>query len=263
MKIAICFYGLVGSKFNKYGKGEALDPIKSYQYCKKYILDNKYETKVFIHSQSYNHKKKLIDIYNPNKFLIERQKNFFWKTVFNKKIIFKLIKCFIKFKNFSKNFEDYKKSFKRCENLLSRWYSTKKVVDLKKKYEIENNVIFDLVMLTRLDMAYFSKFEFDKISKKNLTVPHHNDVPAPRNNYKTKIEKNNKTYEKGISDFWFISSSENIDRFSKLYDYFGNYNISSHISSLQHAKFLNLNLNFYKFRGIDHEAIRRLNHSSE
>ena len=31
----------------------------------------------------------------------------------------------------------------------------------------------------------------------------------------------------------------------------------------KYAKFLNLDLNFYKFRGIDHEAIRRLNVSSE
>ena len=35
-------------------------------------------------------------------------------------------------------------------------------------------------MLTRLDMAYFSKFEFDKIPKKKLTVPHHNDVGGPK-----------------------------------------------------------------------------------
>ena len=66
-----------------------------------------------------------------------------------------MIKCFVNLKDFSKNYNDYKKSFKRCENLLSRWYSTKKVVDLKRKYEIENNIEFDLVMLTRLDMAYF------------------------------------------------------------------------------------------------------------
>lgn len=263
MKIAICFYGLVGSKDKKYGKGEALDPLISYEYFKKYILENNNQAKIFIHSQSYNHKNQLIKIYNPKKFLIEKQKNFFWKTIFNKKMIIKLIKCFIQFKNFSKNYDDYRKSFKRCKNLLSRWYSTKKVVGLKKEYELENNIEFDLVMLTRLDMAYFSKFEFEKISKKKLTVPNHNDVSAPRNNYQVQIKKNNRTLEKGISDFWFISSSKNIDRFSRLYDFFSNYNISSHVSSFQHAKFLNLDLNFYKFRGIDHEAIRRLNESSE
>ncbi len=263
MKVAVCFYGLVGSKDKKYGVGDTLDPTISYEYFKKNILENENQIKIFIHSQSYDSKNQLIDIYNPNKFLIEKQKNFFWKTLFNKKVIIKLMKCFINLKNFSKNYHDYKKSFKRCENLLSRWYSTKKVVDLKIEYETENNIEFDLVMLTRLDMAYFSKFEFDKIPQKKLTVPHHNDVGGPKNNYEVSIKKNNRTFEKGISDFWFISSSRNIDQFSRLYDHFNNYNISSHVSSFQHAKFLNLELNFYKFRGIDHEAIRRLNLSSE
>ena len=39
MKIAICFYGLVGSKDKKYGKGEALDPTISYKFYKKMFLN--------------------------------------------------------------------------------------------------------------------------------------------------------------------------------------------------------------------------------
>ena len=70
-------------------------------------------------------------------------------------------------------------------------------------------------------------------------------------------------FEKGISDFWFISSSQNIDIFSSLYNYFHQYNISSHVSSYEHSKRKKLNLNFYKFRGIDHEAIRRINKSEK
>ena len=77
MKIGICFYGLVGSKDKKYGKGDALNPLISSKYFKKYILDKNHQIKIFIHSQSYNHKNQLINIYNPSKFLIEKQKNFF------------------------------------------------------------------------------------------------------------------------------------------------------------------------------------------
>ena len=35
MRIAICYYGLVGSKNKKYGKGELLDPKICYEYYKK------------------------------------------------------------------------------------------------------------------------------------------------------------------------------------------------------------------------------------
>ena len=118
-------------------------------------------------------------------------------------------------------------------------------------------------MLTRLDLAFLTKFNFDDISKNYLTVPNHNDVPGPRNHYKQSIKKNNKTFEKGISDFWFVSSSKNIDLFSNLYNYFNQYNVSSHMSSYEHTKKLKLVLDFYKYRGIDHEAIRRIHNSEE
>ena len=114
-----------------------------------------------------------------------------------------------------------------------------------------------------LELQLLLLFDFDKISSNHLTVPNHNDVPGPRNNYNQNIKKNNLTYEKGISDFWFVSSSKNIDSFSRLYNHFWNYNISSHNSSYEHAKKMNLKLDFYKYRGIDNETIRRINNSEE
>ena len=267
MKIALCFYGLIGSKEKKYGKGKLLDPNISYKYYEEHFLSNNHEIDIFIHSQSFRSKDEIVKIYKPKKYHIEKQKSFFLKTLFHKKIIIKILSLLVSFckreKKIEDLFEEFNFTFNRCKNLWSRWYSTKKVIDLKKEYEFKKNFKYDLVMLTRLDMAFFSKFEFEKIPKNLLTVPNHNDVGGPRNEYKTQIVKNNRTYEKGISDFWFISSSENIDIFSDLYKHFRNYNISSHTSSYEHSKNSNLELNFYKYRGIDHEAIRRLNLSDE
>ena len=40
MKVAICFYGLVGSATSKYGSGENLDPTIAYKYYKKNVFSN-------------------------------------------------------------------------------------------------------------------------------------------------------------------------------------------------------------------------------
>ena len=85
--------------------------------------------------------------------------------------------------------------YKRGLNGYSRWYSTKKVIELKKKYEIKNNFKYDLVFLTRLDWAFIKPFQLHKKMSNYFVVSHHNDVPSPRNNYKSKIKKNNKTFK--------------------------------------------------------------------
>ena len=268
MKIAICFYGLVGSSTNKYGLGKELDPSIVYQYYKKNVFKNLTDFDVFIHSQSIEKKNKLKKLYKPVAYKIEYQKNFFFNTITHPQVLLALIflpytifkNLILKKNNLSKNF---KSKFVRCYNSYSRWYSTKEVIDLKKKHEIENNFKYDLVFLTRLDLAFITSFNFNKIDGKFLTVPNHNDVPSPRNNYKQKIQLNNKTNEKGISDFWFISASDNIDKFASLVNRFKKYNIGNHVSSLQHSKYLKLKLQFYKYRGLDHEAIRRLKFSKE
>jgi hypothetical protein len=268
MKVAICFYGLVGSTTKKYGLGKKLDPTIAYQYYQKNVFKNLTDFDVFIHSQSIEKKNKLKKLYKPAAYKIEHQKNFFLNTITHPQVLLALIlfpynifkNLIFKKNNFTKSF---KSKFVRCYNAYSRWYSLKEAVDLKKKYEIENNFKYDLVFLTRLDLAFITSFYFKKIDGKFLTVPNHNDVPTPRNNYMQKVQLNNKTYEKGISDFWFISASDNIDKFASLVNRFKKYNISNHISSLQHSKYLKLKLRFYKYRGLDHEAIRRLKFSKE
>jgi hypothetical protein len=267
MKVAFCFYGLVGGKSKKFGLGEQLDPSNVYRYYKKNVFSQVEEYDVFIHSQSFSFKEKLIKLYKPKSFKIEKQKNFSLKVFSNIFFIkflisvpYKLFYNILINKKYSINI---KKKFLRCKNNYSRWYSTKKSVELMNNYCNKKRIRYDLVLLTRFDVAFLTPFKFNKIDKKKITVPNHNDVPSPRNNYKGKFSKTNKTFKKGISDFWFLSNPENIIKFSKLYDRLGHYLMSSHMSSLQHVRYLGINLNFFRFRGKDHEAIRRLNRSEE
>ena len=137
------------------------------------------------------------------------------------------------------------------------------VISLKKEYEEEKEKKYDLVFLTRLDWAFLKPLKLNKSMKKKFVVSNHNDVPSPRNKYKSKIKKNNKTKEKGLADYWFIGGNNIIDEFSKVYDRKYLYEISPHYSSLQHSKYLNLKASFLGYRGIEHELMRRIKKSTQ
>ena len=256
MKVAICFYGLVGSCEKKYGVGKSLDPKIALKYYKKNIFKYIKDYDVFIHSQSIEHKKILKKLYSPKQVLFEKRKNFFFKVILNLKFLKSILASLITGSSLSRK---YKRSFSN----YSRWYSTKKTLELKKKFEKENNIKYDLVLLTRLDWAFLTPFKMNKAMIKKFTISNYNEVPSPRNNYKVKIKKNNLTFNKGLADYWFIASSKTMDNFSKLYDKIENYDLSPHVCALQHAKSLKVIFNFYKFRGLDHEAVRRIKFSKE
>ena len=260
MKIALCFYGLVGSTNLKYGIGKPLNPKICAKLYKKNIFKFNPKIDVFIHSQSYGFKDSLNKIYLPKKSLIEKKRSFFWKAFFHPKVLISILICL---KKLDFEFNDFKDKHKRTINAFSRWYSTKKVIELKKNYENEKKINYDIIFLTRLDWAFLKPLKISKLMKKKLVVSNHNDVPSPRNKYKSKIKKNNRTFEKGLADYWFIGGNKIINKFSEIYDRKYFYDISPHISSLQHTKFYNLKLSFLGYRGIDHELMRRLKKSSQ
>ena len=78
MKIALCLYGLTGSHNNKWGMGKPLDPSLASKYYFKNLISANPNDKfdIFIHSQSHEQKKKLINIYQPKLSLIEKKKDF-------------------------------------------------------------------------------------------------------------------------------------------------------------------------------------------
>jgi hypothetical protein len=113
MKVAICFYGLVGSTTKKYGLGKKLDPTIAYQYYQKNVFKNLTDFDVFIHSQSIEKKNKLKKLYKPAAYKIEHQKNFFLNTNTHPQVLLALIlfpynifkNLIFKKNNFTKNFK--------------------------------------------------------------------------------------------------------------------------------------------------------------
>ena len=85
MKIAICFYGLVGSKSKKYGLGENLDPQIAFKYYKENVFKDLKDYDIFIHSQSFE-KRKLLDLYNLKQALLKSK--IFLNTIFHPQILF-------------------------------------------------------------------------------------------------------------------------------------------------------------------------------
>lgn len=258
MRVAICFYGLVGSVSDKDGNGSPLNPEIGFKYFENNILNVNDSVDVFIHSWSVGSRDQLISTYKPENYIIENQVSF--PNAKNHPEISKGIRRKIKmvfFKMF-KN-EEYrlqkKKREKESFRAHSRWYSVKKSIQLMKDYEIENNFEYDCVMSTRLDVAFFKPLVFDKFDLNYFYASHWNDAAKPNEN----IEANYLNHHKGrgFLDFWFFSNSSLMFEFSKLYDIIERYPISPHFSSRKHIDTLTNKIKFVFYRWYDHEMIRR------
>jgi len=224
MKTALCLFGIVGGKQGKDGKGGNVDYLIAYNHYKKHIL-SKNDVDVFIHTWSCDLKKELKETYQPKKSIFEKQKRFAW---FNK----------------------YK------HRAWSRWYSSKKTLELKKEYEKENNFVYDWVMVSRLDLAFFTDVIFDKYDSNYFYASHWNDVPNLKEG-RTKANKENHHQGKGFMDLWFFSNSKMMDEFSTLYDKRKNYDINPHLASMQHVNTFTDKIKYVFYRWGDHEIVRR------
>ena len=264
MKVAICFYGLVGSISDKNGNGVLLDPMIGYKYYKEHVFDTNVEVDVFIHSWSVNSKDKLIELYKPKKHLIENQIDFpdskkhpgFINDMGGKVKMF-LLKLFKK--------ESYKslKALKEKEAFRahSRWYSVKQSIQLMRDYELENSFEYDCVMSTRFDIAFFKPVVFKKYDLAYFYASHWNDSAQP--NESINANRLNHNEGEGFLDFWFFSNSKLMYQFSKLYDKIENYPVSPHFSSRSHINTLTNKVKFVFYRWYDHEMIRRKIYNSE
>ena len=262
MRIAICFYGLVGSRVNKNGEGEDLDPKVAYKYYKEFILNNaKDKIDIFIHTWSIDHKKELLKIYNPKLSVFEEQKQFKksllhpdikkFKSIFNLK---NLILKFLFVKKYHSRLEMLKKQSFRA---YSRWYSNKRVLELMNTYQSKEKIMYDCVMVTRLDIGFFKKINFHDLELSNFYAGYRNNAPNKKNNFKGDYE--NELSDKEFNDLWFISNSRDMIKFSKLFDLIENYNISPHKSSFQHVnKYVKpKKIEYLMYRWFDFELIRR------
>ena len=180
MKIAVVFFGKFTGR-NKRGEIQSFE--KSYEYFEKNIL--KENVDIFLHGwdDEPNESKKLLDIYKPKKFILEKQLEFNhpyqhydfvphgpWNT------------------------KDY------LNNNYSRFYSIKKSIEL-----VDED--YDLVLLTRYDTIFFKPFPFESMLSENFYVSHwtHNQ------------------FGMGFQDAWFVSGLENMRDWSKIFDRLNDY----------------------------------------
>ena len=146
----------------------------------------------------------------------------------------------------------------------SRFNSIKKAVQLKIDYEEENNFEYDLVMISRLDLLWFTDINFDDYNKEYFWVSNWNE-----NGSRKRGPYDKQTYAgNGFLDFWFFSNSHDMDKFSYLYDnlengiFFETYSdrrLSGHVITKQYSDLLELDVKHTMYRGFDHEVYRRYN----
>ena len=286
MKIALCLYGLTGSHNNKWGIGKPLDPSLASKYYFKNLISANPNDKfdIFIHSQSHEQKKKLINIYQPKLSLIEKKKDFSFGAKKHPSIKYSL-SLTVFFLDFLKFFFTFKSPFfkrkiriLKITNCYSRWYSSKMSVDLKKRYEKKKKFKYDMVFLGRLDMALLKPFRLSTFSKSYLTMSNSNyvndkKVTAFSNNKLNMMNKNLKEpgskinepiveaskkddHNIGVHDFWFVGPSGIIDKFSLIYDRIEKYNINPHFTVLQHCAYMGIKITKKMYRWFDYELLR-------
>lgn len=220
MRIALCLSGKAGNA-NKYAQGAAtLDLAKiGFRHFKKNLIE-KNNTDVFIHSWDECFKEEIIKMYQPKGYLFEEQINFGTHYTLRQFCI------------------------------KSKAYSNMKVLEVLEKYENENNLKYDAVILTRFDLALQRPIE---IEKENLDLNnfYHNGpdplhIYSPENCVKVCCDPKSPHY--AIGDLLFLSNSDNMKSFSKMYNDIDRYNINSfHVSARMHMERLNLNRKTFLF----------------
>ena len=250
MKVALCLYGLVGG-LSKWRGGigskdvdisrKILD-IGAENY-KKNLFDHA-DVDVFIHCWSKELEKEIIEAYSPVDYTIEVQKSFD-------------IPAHVPGHDWRKH------------SHYSRWYSTKHVVELKKKHETENDFKYDLVMMGRFDHSMEKNIDLESLDagkfygmmwprwfdSSGSPLPDKNFFPLVKSVGKERfLREYSKRFvgyphnHEGLLDQWLCASSENMDRYSELFDLLGEYSlpnrcpvdsagqISAHRQSIYHLQ---------------------------
>jgi hypothetical protein len=182
MKIAVCLFG--------YPKGSTVYAGGAYEQKFKYLFEEVmiHNPDVFIHSWDQSIKQEMVDIFSPKYYIFEKQKKF------------NDLKSMIDLSRFEGSRGDIQKT-------LSFLYTRKKSNDLKKIYEQENDFIYDCVLSCRFDLGYHnygknktSYIKFDTTLNMNcIYSAFWNQINA------------------GVSDHWYYSNSNNMDKVSNIF----------------------------------------------
>jgi hypothetical protein len=198
MKIAICLRGLVGHSTSTTDTSERmpLDPKIGFDLHNLAIIQpnviNGHQVDIFMHCWNEGQEQQLLEYYKPKKYLIEKQEQF--ETVRTVEAGFRP--------------QDVRREFA----LKSVFSSTKKVIELKKEVELEQNFIYDAVILLRYDVGFNPKVV-------ELNIEDY-DMKYFYSNYNEDYGLNPQLLKSHIVDYWFMSNSSWMDKYSKLHDIF-------------------------------------------
>jgi len=203
MRTALCLFGKVGGTEGKDNSGGPVDFALCSTHYKKHIIEPN-NCDVFMHCWDGEHEQKLVELYKPKKSMFDMQLPLLEKTVNNERV----------------------KINGASLRAYCRWYSTKKVIELKQQYEKENNFKYDWVMLGRYDLMFLVDFDFSKLGDKKFYAAIWNDPPLAHSKNGTKwISKPNRVNKSlsrtELADLWFVMRSDIADEFGKCYDILG------------------------------------------
>jgi len=193
MRIALCLSGYFENA------GGLFESLRGNEYIKRKIISNN-NVDVFVHSWDMKNEKIVKKAYNITSCIFEEQKDF-------KKILKECDEGWF-FGPTGKAPGMY--STNNIFKTLSVSYSIMKSVELKKKYEIENNFVYDTVIIGRFDLGQRGKQHKTKYYATNINF-------NPKLNMEYVYSAFWDQLNHGFADHWFFSNSKNIDILSKLH----------------------------------------------
>ena len=228
------------------------------EYCRtnsiQKIIPNEY-LKVFIHTWKINNKDSFLNTlhgiqYKEEDKIVDTNLSFLENYNYETLLIENYETCEIRFKNLfsSLNFapQDLQDQVRTDVGPISMHYSIFKANELKKRYEIENNITFDWVIRMRTD----SDFRHESLDIKSLE--HNLNIPSGED-----------WFDEAMNDQFAIGTSDAMDVYSNLY-----HNLYDLQSSKYHPetmlfhylKNMNLNVNRIDFpvrinNGIDFRKV--------
>ena len=222
-KIAFCLHGIVGGIGGKYGEGDSLESLElGYKHYKKYILDHN-DCDVFCHTATLERSDDIINLYNPVSYKFLKQPNFPLPP------------------HSGRIFTGSNNT--RIQAHYHKWFSHKHVSELRKEYERETGVKYDMMYIGRYDLAWNTVVNFSKFDPNKFWLGHWNRLEGISNPewYKKRLKENlplikdNKYNnediklvgyphnDEGVIDQWAFSSPKNMDMYCTLYDHMNEY----------------------------------------
>ena len=170
MKVALCLSGTLGGIKGKSGeKTGGADRILhlAYPHFKKHILDIN-DVDVFVHSWDTHLADDIANVFRPKAHMFEEQKIF--------------------------DIPEHLDNTQRVQNHFSRWYGVNKVVHLQKSYSEAYKVDYDMVMVSRMDLAWTTDVNFSDLDLNYFYVAnwyqHHTSEPMgyPHGQYNRSLQ---------------------------------------------------------------------------